>query len=39
VALAAYGICGVIWFYRGSLRELLSERDALLRQTQPDKPK
>ena len=39
VSLLAYAICGVIWFYRGSLRELLSERDALLRQTQPDKPK
>ena len=39
VALAAYGICGVIWFYRGSLRELLSERNALLRQAQPDEPK
>jgi hypothetical protein len=24
-SLALYGICGVIWLYRGSLRELLSE--------------
>ena len=39
VALAAYGICGVIWFYRGSLRELWSERDGLLRQTRSDGPR
>jgi len=32
VSLAAYGICGVIWFYRGSLRELWSESGAFLRQ-------
>lgn len=24
-SLALYGICGIIWLYRGSLRELLSE--------------
>ena len=39
VSLAAYGICGVLWFYRGSLRELLSEMSALLRQSRSDRPK
>ena len=38
VALAAYGICGVIWFYRGSLRELSLEMSALLRQPGSGKP-
>ena len=39
VSLAAYGICGLIWFYRGSLRELSSEMGALLRQSRSDGPK
>lgn len=38
VSLALYGICGVIWFYRGSLRELSSEMGALLRQSRSDRP-
>ena len=39
VSLLAYGICGVIWFYRGSLRELHSEVGALLQQMRSDGPK
>lgn len=30
-SLSLYGICGVIWLYRGSLRQLLSETGARLR--------
>jgi hypothetical protein len=30
-SLALYGICGVIWLYRGSLRELIVEASAALR--------
>ena len=39
VSLMAYGVCGVIWFYRGTLRELLSEIGGGLRQTRSDTPK
>ncbi len=39
VSLAAYGICGVIWLYRGSLRELSSEMGALLGQLRANRPK
>jgi len=35
----AYAICGVIWFYRGSLRELSSEIGARLGQQRSDRPK
>ena len=30
-SLALYGMCGIVWLYRGSLSELLSETRALLR--------
>jgi hypothetical protein len=30
-SLALYGMCGVVWLYRGSLNELWSEARALLR--------
>ena len=30
-SLSLYGMCGVVWLYRGSLRELFSEIGALLR--------
>jgi hypothetical protein len=30
-SLSLYGICGVIWLYRGSLRDLIAETGALLR--------
>jgi len=38
-SLSLYGICGVIWLYRGSLRQLWSETGALLRQMRSDRPK
>lgn len=31
-SLSLYGICGVIWLYRGSLRELVAEIKILIRQ-------
>ncbi len=31
-SLALYGICGVLWLYRGSLREFLAELRQVLRQ-------
>ncbi|MBI2748510.1 MAG: hypothetical protein HYX43_03985 [Burkholderiales bacterium] len=30
-SLSLYGMCGVVWLYRGSLRQLYSEIDAQLR--------
>jgi hypothetical protein len=39
VSLLAYAICGVIWFYRGSLRELSSEIGARLGQQRSGRPK
>lgn len=30
-SLSLYGSCGILWFYRGGLRELFSEIGALLR--------
>lgn len=30
VSLALYGICGVIWFYQGSLKELVAEVHAAI---------
>ena len=36
-SLVLYGICGVIWFYRGSLRELYSEIGARCRLPRSDK--
>jgi hypothetical protein len=30
-SLALYGMCGVVWLYRGSLSELFSETRTLLR--------
>lgn len=32
-SLSLYGMCGVVWLYRGSLSELLSDARALLRLT------
>jgi len=37
-SLTLYGICGLIWLYRGSLRELFSEMGARCRQAVPRKP-
>ncbi|HVP09323.1 MAG TPA: hypothetical protein VMT02_07375 [Burkholderiales bacterium] len=31
-SLCLYGMCGVVWLYRGSLREMLSEASARVRQ-------
>jgi hypothetical protein len=31
-SLVLYGICGVLWLYRGSLRELLKDGASILRQ-------
>lgn len=36
-SLALYGMCGVLWLYRGSLSELWSETRALLRSLRPDR--
>ena len=38
-SLSLYGICGVVWFYRGSLRQLSSEIGALFRLLRSYKPK
>lgn len=38
-SLALYGMCGVVWLYRGSLSELWSEARALLRSLRPDSSK
>ena len=38
-SLTLYGICGVIWLYRGSLRELASEIGAWFRRPPTDGPK
>lgn len=38
-SLTLYGMCGVIWLYRGSLRQLLAEIGALLRQLRIHGPK
>lgn len=35
-SLALYGMCGVLWLYRGSLSELWSETRALLRSLRAD---
>ena len=36
-SLSLYGICGVLWLYRGSLREFYAEVAKALTQTQPPK--
>jgi hypothetical protein len=36
-SIALYGICGVIWLYRGSLRELFSEVRGIFHQKQNSK--
>ena len=38
-SLSLYGMCGVVWLYRGSLRELFSEISALLRLLRFHRPK
>jgi len=38
-SLSLYGMCGVIWLYHGSLRELFSEIGALFRLQRFHKPK
>lgn len=38
-SLSLYGMCGVIWLYHGSLRELFSEIGALLRLQRFHRPK
>ena len=38
-SLSLYGICGVVWLYRGSLRDLFSEVSALLRLLRFHRPK
>jgi hypothetical protein len=38
-SLALYGICGVLWLYRGSLRQLATEAGALFRQMLSSKPR
>jgi hypothetical protein len=38
-SLALYGMCGVLWLYRGSLSELWSETRALLRLLRADSSK
>lgn len=37
-SLVLYGMCGVLWYYRGSLHDLLSETRALLRQSRARRP-
>jgi hypothetical protein len=34
-SLVLYGMCGVIWLYRGSLREMLSDARGLLQSARP----
>lgn len=38
-SLSLYGMCGVVWLYHGSLRELFSEIGALLRLQRFHRPK
>ena len=38
-SLSLYGMCGVVWLYRGRLRELFSEAGALLRLLRFHRPK
>lgn len=38
-SLSLYGMCGVVWLYRGSLRELLAETRAVIRQLRSDELK
>lgn len=38
-SLTLYGMCGVVWLYRGSLRQLSSEISTQLRLLHPRKPK
>lgn len=38
-SLSLYGMCGVVWLYRGSLSELFSETGALLRLLRVHRPK
>ena len=38
-SLTLYGICGVIWLYRGTLRQLYSELGAQIRQMRSGWPK
>jgi len=37
-SLALYGMCGVVWLYRGSLRELYADIDAHVRLLRPKRP-
>jgi len=38
-SLSLFGICSVIWFYRGSLRQLSTEVSARFRSLHPQRPK
>ena len=38
-SLSLYGICSVIWLYRGSLRQLSTEVSARFRPLRPQRPK
>lgn len=37
-SLSLYGMCGILWLYRGSLRELVNDARQVMRDLRGDKP-